>query len=216
VLGGLELPQVQRIVVDEDQVFARHQVASLEGDFLLGLARRASRLMLAGVLTGSEAGQGLRDLRERFRAAEPVQFTADIATATRVDQVLIQELTIRELAGKPERYEYEVTLRQYLPPPQPQTEAPPPPADVDDAARRDAQQATAQQVDQTAAGVGGLDVQVANPTGDYSALAVLVQGSADSGERLSFTLLEQQNGVYRRDDVPAGTYLVSVVRRAGP
>lgn len=127
VLGSLELQQVERLTIDEDLVLAHHQVVALEGDFLQELGRRSSRLTLGGVTTGAGAGEHLEDLRVAFRTVEPVDFTADISTATRIDQVLIEEMTVRELAGKPERFEYALTLRQYTPPPPEETEEPPPP-----------------------------------------------------------------------------------------
>jgi len=112
MLGDVELQLVQNIEADEDQVLVRHDVPALEGDFLQGLGRRATRLILTGVLTGPEAGEGLKTLRDKFRAAQPVDFVADITTATRVGQVLIEEMGVRELAGKPERFEYAFTLRE--------------------------------------------------------------------------------------------------------
>ncbi|MDQ4023918.1 MAG: hypothetical protein M3217_00285 [Actinomycetota bacterium] len=127
ILGSLELQQVERLTVDEDLVLAHHQVAALEGDFLQELGRRSSRLTLGGVATGAEAADHLEDLRDAFRSVDPVDFTADIATATRIGRVLIEEMAVRELAGKPERFEYALTLRQYTPPPPEETEEPPPP-----------------------------------------------------------------------------------------
>ena len=135
VLGSLELQQVERLTVDEDLVLAHHQVAALDGDFLQELGRRSARLTLGGVATGAEAAAHLEDLRGAFRSVEPVDFTADIATATRIGQVLIEEMAVRELAGKPARFEYALTLRQYTPPPEedeePPPEVPPPPPPVD-------------------------------------------------------------------------------------
>jgi outer membrane protein OmpA-like peptidoglycan-associated protein len=126
VLGELELQQVQRIAVDGDRVLEEHEVVALEGDFLQELGRRATTIDVSGVLTGEEAGQGLKALRESFRAAEPVSFVSDISTATRVDDVLIEALSVRELAGRPARFEYAVRVRELLQPP-PVTEEPPPP-----------------------------------------------------------------------------------------
>ena len=65
----------------------------------------------------------LKALREQFRAGEPVAFAADIATATRLDQVLIEEMGVRELAGRPQRFEYAFALREFTPAPVPQTAA---------------------------------------------------------------------------------------------
>src|SRR5579859_2670969 len=126
MLGDIELQQVQKIDIDEDQVLAQQSIPALEGDFLQRLGRRATRVSLTGVLTGSEAGAGLKTLQEKFRATEPLSFVADIATATKVDQVLIEEMGVRELTGKPERFEYALTLCEFIPPPKPQQEPPPP------------------------------------------------------------------------------------------
>lgn len=132
MLGDIELELVQKIEVEEDQVLTEHSVPALEGDFLQRLERRATRVKLTGVMTGPEAGEALKTLREKFRQAEPVSFVADIATATKVDKVLIEEMGVRELAGKPERFEYELTLREFTPAPRttiedPPTPPPPPP-----------------------------------------------------------------------------------------
>src|ERR1044072_8881957 len=127
MLGDIELELVQRIEIDDDQILAQHSVPALEGDFLQGQGRRASRVLPAGVLTRPKAGESLKTLRDKFRAAEPTIFVADIATATRVDEVLIEEMTVRELAGKPERFEYGLWRREKLTPPKPVVEDPPPP-----------------------------------------------------------------------------------------
>jgi hypothetical protein len=161
------------------------------------------------VLSGAQAGAALRRLREQHRKAEPVPFAADVATATRVDQVLIEELTVRETAGSPSRYEYELVLRQFTPPPAPA-------APVEDAVAGDARAASDEQVTKSASGQGTLAVEVKNPSGDFSALAVLVEGTSDAGGRVSMTLFDQREGVYRREDMPAGTYAVTLVRRAVP
>src|SRR6266550_2954701 len=114
MIDDLELQQLQQIEADEKEVLAQHGVPALEGDFLQDLGRRAERIRLNGVITGSESGEGLTKLREKFRAAEPVSFVSDIATATKVDKVLIEEMGVRELAGKPERFEYAFGLREFL------------------------------------------------------------------------------------------------------
>lgn len=127
MLDGVELEQVQKIEAEDQEVLAQHGVPALEGDFLQDLGRRVTRVSLTGVVTGPDAGDQLKTLREKFRGATPVPFVADIATATKVNQVLIEELGVRELAGKPERFEFELTLREFLPPPRPEQEEPPPP-----------------------------------------------------------------------------------------
>lgn len=126
MLGDMELQLVQRVDAGQEQTLTQHEVPALEGDFLQRRGRRASRLTLEGVITGEDAADRLKTLREKFRAAAPVAFVADIATATQVGEVLIEELSVRELAGKPARFAYALTLREFIRPPRPQTEEPPP------------------------------------------------------------------------------------------
>lgn len=125
MLDGVELPQAQRIASEDEEVLVQHGVPALEGDFLQDLGRRAVRVTLSGVMSGAEAGEDLKGLREKFHAAAPVPFVSDIATATRVDKVLIEEMGVRELAGKPERFEYALALREHTPPPAVTEEEPP-------------------------------------------------------------------------------------------
>ena len=104
ILDDLELELVQNIATAEDEALVQHAVPALEGDFFQRLGRRATGISLQGVLTGTEVKEGLEKLREKFRAAAPVSFVADITTATRIEKVLIEELDVLELAGKPERF----------------------------------------------------------------------------------------------------------------
>lgn len=212
MLGDIELQLVQKIEVDGDQVLLDHGVPALEGDFLQRLDRRATQITITGVLSGQQAGKGLKALRDKFRAAEPVPFVSDIATATRVDEVLIEEMGVRELAGKPERFEYAFTLREYVPGTAVSTERPSPILDeqiTSDAAKR--QQATETQIDSRQ---GTLEVIVevsdANYT-DFTRIQIRAEGQTDSGESLSFILTYQEDGVFRKTDLPAGEYTVTLV-----
>src|SRR5512145_781469 len=108
MLDDLQLLLVQQLEADERQERAQHAIPALEGDFLQGLGRRATAFTLNGVIANEDGtvAEELKKLREKFRAAAPVNFVSDIATATRVDTVLIEEMSVRELAGKPNRFEY--------------------------------------------------------------------------------------------------------------
>jgi outer membrane protein OmpA-like peptidoglycan-associated protein len=112
MLGDLELEQVQLVESDEDQVVVRHRVPALEGDFLQDVGRRGARVSLTGVLTAPETKDSLADLRTRFHAGDPVPFVSDITSATAVDQVLVERMDVRELAGRPSVFEYHLTLRE--------------------------------------------------------------------------------------------------------
>src|SRR5262249_21206462 len=159
MLGEIELQLAQKIETEDDQVLAQHGVPALEGDFLQRLGRRASRVKLSGVMTGPEAAESLKTLRKKFRDGEPTSFVADIATATQVDQVLIEEFGVRELAGKAERFAYELTLREFTPVPTPQTEVAPA-QQVDEEIQEDASNISSQQVDESVDELGVLEIQV--------------------------------------------------------
>lgn len=199
MLDEIELKLVQKIDTEEEQVQAQHGVPALEGDFLQGLGRRATRVTLNGVMTGTEAAEDLKTLREKFRDAEPVSFVADIATATKVGRVLIEEMGVRELAGKPERFEYALTLRELVPPPPPVTEEPPPLPPVPPPPIPSVE-------------VGTLVVEViveGEPEFDFNTVVVTL---TDNAQRLSPRRLTSHDaGVWVEENVPPGSYTVSAV-----
>jgi outer membrane protein OmpA-like peptidoglycan-associated protein len=202
MLGEVELQLVQKIDTDEDQVLVQHGVPALEGDFLQGLGRRAERVTLTGVLTGPESGDGLKTLREKFRAAEPVSFVADIASATQVDKVLIEEMGVRELAGKPERFEYALTLREFLPPPLAETEQPPPPPPPEPVPPLPSVE------------TGTLVVEViveSQPEFDFSTVTVTLDGTQDDGTAQSRNLVNRTGGTWTETEMPPGQYAIRVV-----
>ncbi len=197
MLDDLELPLVQQLDAAEHQERAQHAVPALEGDFLQGLGRRATAFTLAGVIANEDGtvGEELKNLREKFRAAAPVDFVADIATATRVDTVLIEEMSVRELAGKPERFEYAFALREYIPAPAPEIEPPPPPPPPLETS---------------------LIVEVivtGQPGYDFSQVDVTVKGTQDDGASIDQPLTNQQNNVWTEETFPPGSY---TVRATGP
>jgi outer membrane protein OmpA-like peptidoglycan-associated protein len=202
MLGEVELQLVQKIDTEGDQVLAEHGVPALEGDFFQGLGRRAERLTLSGVLTGPEAGQGLKTLREKFRAAEPISFVADIGTATKVDKVFIEEMGVRDLAGKPERFEYAFALREFLPPPPAQTEKPPPPPPPPDPPPLPSVE------------TGTLVVEViveGQPEFDFSTVTVTLDGTRDDKSPESRTLANRADNIWTEEKMPPGQYTVRAV-----
>ncbi len=195
MIDDIELQQVQFIHGDQDQVLEGHAVPALEGDFWQGLGRRANTITLAGVLTGAEAGERLSTLREKFHAAAPVSFVADIAAATRVDEVLIESMEVREIAGRPLRFEYAFRLREYLPPPPVPTEPPiiPPEPRLDRAT---------------------LEVEViveGQPEFDHRETRVSVEGTRQDGSDLSRTLTSRTENLWTEEDFPPGHFTCRAV-----
>ncbi len=202
LLGDIELQQVQKIETEADQVFTQHSIPALEGDFFQGLGRRNTWVKLTGVLTGAEVKTGLKDLRDKFREAQPVDFVADIATATRVNQVVIEEMGVRELAGKPSRFEYAFTLREFIPAPTPPQEPPPPiPPRLDPI---------------TATLIVEVIVE-GEANFDFSTVTVTVQGTQDQDNvALDRTLTHRTNNRWTEADFPPGTYTARAIVPSDP
>src|SRR6267154_3974332 len=139
-------------------------------------------------MTGTEAGEQLNTLRLKFRNAEPVSFVSDISTATTVDKVLIEEFGVRELAGKPARYEYQFTLREFLPPPPAVVENPPAPPPPEETAP----------VDDLTTGTLVVEVNVEGQADfDFSKVTVTADGTKDDGSTLSpLTLTNRRENVW--------------------
>ncbi|HEV2881014.1 MAG TPA: OmpA family protein [Pyrinomonadaceae bacterium] len=199
MLDEIELKLVQKIDTAEEQVQAQHGVPALEGDFLQGLGRRATSVTLNGVMTGTEAAEDLKTLREKFRAAEPVSFVADIATATKVDQVLIEEMGVRELAGTPERFEYALTLRELVTPPPPETEEPPPIPPI-----------PPQPIPSVEVGTLVVEVEVeGEPDFDFSTVMLTLENNGAAGS--SRLLTNRTEGVWVEENLEPGSYTASAV-----
>lgn len=195
ILGELELSQVQLIDLDGDQVLTRHEVPALEGDFFQRLGRRGARVTLAGYLTGPEAREGLGELRERFRAGQPVSFASDLTSATRLDRVMIEALTVVERAGHPDCFEYDLVLRDYTeaepvePVEPPEPPVPPP------------------QVEET----GTLVVTVIkenDPDFDAGRVVLTARGEQEDGTPLERPLTQREGNRWTEEDFPVGRYTV--------
>ncbi|SDL36278.1 hypothetical protein SAMN05660860_00435 [Geoalkalibacter ferrihydriticus] len=120
MIDELELPQVQEITTRDLRALAEHKPPGMDGSFLQNLGRRPTRLILGGVASGPESRQFIDDLYDKFQAGVPVAFSADIVTDTAIEEMLIDDLQYRDLAGKPERFAYVVTLQEHIEPVEPE------------------------------------------------------------------------------------------------
>ena len=121
MLDDLELPQVQEIAERERRALAEHKPPGMDGSLLQDLGRRPTRLAVRGVATGPDALAFVGRLEEKFRAGTPVPFTADIVADAEIDQVVIDDLRLEEVAGRPQRYAYTLELREHIEPAEPAT-----------------------------------------------------------------------------------------------
>jgi hypothetical protein len=116
MLDNLELLQVQEIATLERRVLAEHKPPGMAGSLLQNMGRRPLRLALWGVTSGAEARRFIEELSSKFRAGQPLPFSADIVADSRIERIMIDDLRVQELAGKPQRYAYVLTLREYIEP----------------------------------------------------------------------------------------------------
>lgn len=121
MLGDLELPQVQEVVTTDRRSLAEHKPPGMGGSLLQDLGRRAGHVALWGVATGAGARAFVERLDGLFRDGEAVPFTADVVADSRLERVVVSDLRVEELAGKPQRYLYVVTLREHAEPVEPAT-----------------------------------------------------------------------------------------------
>lgn len=124
MLDGLELPQVQEITSYDRRSLTEHKPPGMSGNVLQNMGRRPTRLVLWGVATGPDALKFTEQLDEKFRAAKALPFTADISKDSQIDLMFIDDLKLQELAGKPQRFAYVLTLREFIEPVEPEETGP--------------------------------------------------------------------------------------------
>jgi hypothetical protein len=119
MLGDIELRAIQQIKTLERRALVEHRAPGMAGSVFQDLGRFATAVRLTGILFGENARTDLETLRQKFQAAEPLSFTADITTATTIVDVLIEDLRVVEVAGRPNTFFYQIILRESPPPPPP-------------------------------------------------------------------------------------------------
>lgn len=120
MLGDWEMPGITAIRAVERRRLVRLGVPGLDGDLQQDLGHES----LAVEVHGSLQGDPLRDdfltaVRERHLAGEPLAFVADIVTATKLEQVLVEACEVLESNDWAEHVRYRLVLREYVEPPEP-------------------------------------------------------------------------------------------------
>jgi hypothetical protein len=121
MIDDLELPQVQEIETNDRRRLAEHRAPGQDGSLLQDLGRRSTRIVLYGVASGADSLAFVGKLDEKFRAGGPFPFADDIVADADIDEVIVDDLRFEELAGKPQRYAYMLTLREHQEPIAPAT-----------------------------------------------------------------------------------------------
>jgi hypothetical protein len=119
LLGGIELPQVQDLATHDQRAVAEHKAPGKDGSMLQNLGRAPTGVTVRGVATDTASLELVERLKAVLQSGQPVAFVADISDDTAIEQVLVDDLQVRELAGRPGRYAYVLTLREYTEPVEP-------------------------------------------------------------------------------------------------
>jgi hypothetical protein len=120
MIGGWSPPSIERIRAVEARRLAVLPVPGLSGDLHQDLGRSALGIEIVGSLNTDDARDDfLKQIREKFLAGDPVEFVADIVKESKLEQVLIEELKLEEVAGDPDWFRYRIVLREYTEPPAP-------------------------------------------------------------------------------------------------
>src|SRR5262245_40392415 len=119
MIDDLELKAVQWIRQQSDQGFAEQRVVGLEGTLHQRLGRRSHRVMLAGALLPETAADDLKALQDKASAGEEVTFTADIAPAREVSNMVVESFTAEQVVGAGGQYTYAIVLAESPPLPAP-------------------------------------------------------------------------------------------------
>jgi hypothetical protein len=118
MIGEYEVPGIQRIGTVENRALVEIPVPGLEGAYHQDLGSGAMTIVIEGTLAGDEPRDAfLAAVRAPFAAGEPVDFVADIVTATSVEKVRIADLDVVETATSADSFAYVIALRQHVEPP---------------------------------------------------------------------------------------------------
>ena len=128
MIGQYEVPGIQRIGTTENRRLVEIPVPGMEGSLTQDLGSGSIEIHIEGTLAGDDARDGfLQKVRAMFQAGQPVDFVADIASATHIDKIVVADLRVHEVAGSTDSFRYTIVLSQHV-------EPPPPPAGFGDLA----------------------------------------------------------------------------------
>ncbi|HEX6071214.1 MAG TPA: hypothetical protein VFZ18_15380 [Longimicrobiaceae bacterium] len=120
MLGDWEVLRIASIHALEHRSWVELAVPGRVGSVFQDLNTTPTRIAIRGSLQKEEErDEFIEQVREKFRAGEPVTFVADILTATEVQYVIVETLRFEESGERPDELDYLVILRESPPPPPP-------------------------------------------------------------------------------------------------
>jgi len=118
-IAGVVLDKLVSIDVSEGARFVRHAVPGQEGDYAQALGRPSVQIRVRGIFYGASASDDLQTLRGHLLGREPVDFLCEITGQGYFSQVLVDRLDVAQRAGRPDEFDFECALTEFVPPPPP-------------------------------------------------------------------------------------------------
>lgn len=207
-LAEIELNSIQNIKTDETQALVKHRIPGLQGDIIQYLGRHPTRISFEGIFKGDEALDHIEKLRQKFKAREPIAFVSDITDSTDVTEVVIENLRIWEIGGRPNNYAYTILIKEFVRVTEEEVAG-----QIEGEQEKEAAQANIENEEQIENKEGTIEVRVELEEGeiDYSGISVLLEGTTNEGEELSIAIDKEENGIFLADNLPAGTYTATVI-----
>lgn len=123
-IAGVVLDKLLAIEVSEGARFVRHAVPGQDGEVAQALGRPSVRIRVQGICYGDTAADDLQTLRDHLLGREPVDFLCEITGQGYFSQVLVDGLQVAQRAGRPDEFDFDCALVEYVPPPPPPAASP--------------------------------------------------------------------------------------------
>lgn len=118
-IAGVVIDQLVSIEASEVARFVRHAVPGMSGELAQDFGRPSVRIRVRGIFYGSDAAERLGQLRGHLLARQPVDFLCELTGEGYFSQVIVDQIEVAERAGRPDEFDYECVVTEYVPPPPP-------------------------------------------------------------------------------------------------
>lgn len=195
----VDIRTVASITTTDKRAIVEHEIPGMQGNVFQDMGRDPVKISFEGSLHGKSAKNNLECIRSKFKQGVPLPFNSDVSGAADVTKVVIEEFRVDETAGIPEMYKYSIILREYKePPPEPTT-----PPSQEGTAKEWAEDESEKAADSINVITGKVLDAEGNPKDSIN-----VRITGKDGE---FQVTTNKEGIYRYEDLPAGTYSVNVL-----
>ncbi len=194
-----EIRSISSVDVRAERSIVEIIIPGSEGNVHQNMGRAPIRIFLRGLLWGPDAKTTLETLRSKCGGGAPIQFTSDLSGATEVDQVIIEQLNVDEVAGLPSRYDYTIVLKEYR-------ELGPPIEEEAPQQEGEAEQEVEDEKYDAIQSQNYVTGKILDAEGNAKqGMTVII-----SGDGAEYRVTTDDEGVYRKDELPPGRYTITV------